>query len=87
MLARHAAVTIDLGTGDGRYVLATAAAEPDRLVIGVDANAAAMVKAARRAASRPNRGGLPNALFVAAAVEALPAELDGVADLVTAHFP
>ncbi len=68
-------------------MLATAAAEPDRLVIGVDANAAPMVEAARRAASRPNRGGLPNALFVAAAVEALPAELDGVADLVTAHFP
>jgi len=68
-------------------VLATAAAEPDRLVIGVDANAAAMIEAARRAAARPNRGGLPNALFVVAAVEALPAELGGVADLVTAHFP
>lgn len=67
-------------------MLATAAAQPDRLVVGVDANADAMTEAARRAA-KPNRGGLPNALFVAAAVEALPAELDGVADLVTAHFP
>jgi 16S rRNA (adenine(1408)-N(1))-methyltransferase len=68
-------------------VLAEAAADPHRLVIGVDANAAGMVEAARRAAGRASRGGLPNALFVVAAVEALPPELDGVADLVTAHFP
>ena len=46
-----------------------------------------MATASRRAAARPSRGGLPNALFVVAAVEATPAELDGVADLVTVHFP
>jgi 16S rRNA (adenine(1408)-N(1))-methyltransferase len=80
-------VSVDLGTGDGRYVLSEAAAHPDRLVIGIDANVTAMVEAARPVTGRPSRGGLPNALFVVAAVEALPAELDGVADLVTAHFP
>jgi 16S rRNA (adenine(1408)-N(1))-methyltransferase len=68
-------------------VLAAAAADADRLVVGVDANAAAMAEASRRAARRPERGGLPNALFVVAAAEALPAELDGLADLVTVHFP
>jgi 16S rRNA (adenine(1408)-N(1))-methyltransferase len=68
-------------------VLAAAAAQPDRLVVGVDANAAAMAVASRRAAASPRRGGLPNALFVVAAAEALPAELDGLADLVTVHFP
>jgi 16S rRNA (adenine(1408)-N(1))-methyltransferase len=68
-------------------VLATAAAQPDRLVVGVDASAAAMATASRRAAAGPRRGGLPNALFVVAAAEALPCELDGVADLVTVHFP
>jgi 16S rRNA (adenine(1408)-N(1))-methyltransferase len=68
-------------------VLATAAAQPDRLVVGVDANAAGMATASRRAAAKPSRGGLPNALFVVAAAEAMPAELDGVADLVTVHFP
>jgi len=68
-------------------VLATAAAQPDRLVVGVDASAAAMAVASRRAAATPRRGGLPNALFVIAAVEALPPELDGLADLVTVHFP
>jgi 16S rRNA (adenine(1408)-N(1))-methyltransferase len=68
-------------------VLAAAAAQPDRLVVGVDANAAGMATASRRAAAKPARGGLPNALFVVAAVEQLPGELDGVADLVTVHFP
>jgi 16S rRNA (adenine(1408)-N(1))-methyltransferase len=68
-------------------VLAAAAAEPDRLVVGVDASAAAMAEASRRAAGRPGRGGLANALFLVAAAEALPAGLDGLADLVTVHFP
>ena len=57
-------------------MLAAAAAQPDRLVVGVDANAAGMATASRRAAARPARGGLPNALFVLAAAEALPAELE-----------
>jgi 16S rRNA (adenine(1408)-N(1))-methyltransferase len=68
-------------------VLATAAARPDLLVVGVDANAAAMAEASRRAAASPRRGGLPNALFVVAAAEALPPELDGLAGAVTVHFP
>jgi 16S rRNA (adenine(1408)-N(1))-methyltransferase len=68
-------------------VLATAAARPDLLVVGVDANAAAMAQASRRAAASPRRGGLPNALFVVAAAEALPPELDGLAGAVTVHFP
>ncbi|HYN18128.1 MAG TPA: hypothetical protein VEY96_08595, partial [Actinomycetes bacterium] len=68
-------------------MLAAAAAEPDRLVVGVDASAAALAEASRRAGRRPERGGLPNALFVVAAAEALPPELDGLADRVTVHFP
>jgi 16S rRNA (adenine(1408)-N(1))-methyltransferase len=68
-------------------VLAAAAAQVDRLVVGVDASAAAMAEASRRAGRRPERGGLPNALFVVAAAKALPPELDGLADLVTVHFP
>ena len=68
-------------------MLAAAAAEPDRLVVGVDASATAMAEASRRAARRPGRGGLPNARFVVAAAEALPGGLDGLADRVTVHFP
>jgi 16S rRNA (adenine(1408)-N(1))-methyltransferase len=59
-------VAIDLGTGDGRYVLRAAAEQPDTLVIGLDADAAAMAAASRRAA---RRDALPNALFAVAAAE------------------
>jgi 16S rRNA (adenine(1408)-N(1))-methyltransferase len=68
-------------------VLAAAAAQPDRLVLGVDASAAAMSEASRRAARKPGRVDLPNALFVVAAAEALPPELAGLIDLVTVNFP
>jgi 16S rRNA (adenine(1408)-N(1))-methyltransferase len=65
-MARHARVAIDLGTGDGRAVLATAAADPGTLAIGVDASADAMTESSRRAA---RRNALPNALFAVAAAE------------------
>jgi 16S rRNA (adenine(1408)-N(1))-methyltransferase len=62
----------------------SARARLDALVIGIDADVASMRDASRRAAAR---GGEPNALFVAAAVEALPRELDAAADEVRIHFP
>jgi 16S rRNA (adenine(1408)-N(1))-methyltransferase len=80
-------VTIDVGTGDGRAVLATAACEPRTLTIGLDASAAAMAEASRRAARPARKGGLENARFVLAAAEATPAPLHGVAELVTVRFP
>lgn len=46
-----------------------------------------MAEASRRAARPARKGGLPNAGFVVAAAEAPPAELAGVANLVTVHFP
>jgi 16S rRNA (adenine(1408)-N(1))-methyltransferase len=80
-------VVIDLGTGDGRSVLGAASERPDRLILGVDASAAGMAEASRRAAASPRRGGRSNALFVVAAAEALPVDLDGLAELVTVNFP
>jgi 16S rRNA (adenine(1408)-N(1))-methyltransferase len=65
----------------------TATACPDTLIIGVDASADGMAEASRRAARPAKKGGLPNALFVVAAAESLPAELDGRADALTVHFP
>lgn len=53
----------------------------------MDANAAAMAEASRRAAATPRKGGLPNAGFVLAGAEAAPDELAGVASLVTVRFP
>jgi 16S rRNA (adenine(1408)-N(1))-methyltransferase len=80
-------VTIDAGTGDGRAVLAIATREPTTLALGLDANAAMMAESSRRAARTSRKGGLPNAGFIVAAAEAPPAELMGLADLVTVRFP
>ena len=75
---------MDLGTGDGRAVMARAAAEPAALVIGVDATADAMAEASRRA----DRRGSHNALFLTAGVEGLGGSpLAGRANLVTVQFP
>ena len=65
-------------------MLAAAAACPDTLVVGVDANAAGMADASRRAA---RRAALPNALFVVAAAEQPPPALARRADALTITFP
>jgi 16S rRNA (adenine(1408)-N(1))-methyltransferase len=80
-------VTIDVGTGDGRAVLAAAAHDPSTLAIGLDPSVAAMVEASRRAVRSVRKGGLANALFVAASADSLPSELRGIAVVVTVHFP
>ena len=74
-------LVLDLGTGDGKHVLAEARRRPDVLVVGLDAGPDAMRRAAARAAAKPAKGGTPNALFVWASVEQLPAELTDVTEL------
>jgi 16S rRNA (adenine(1408)-N(1))-methyltransferase len=64
-------------------VLEAARRDPTQLFIGVDPVAEAMAASANRA----HREGLTNALFVIASVEAMPDELNGVADRVTVLFP
>lgn len=78
---------IDVGTGDGRAAIERARREPQTLVVGLDANAAGMAEVSRRAAASSSRGGVPNAMFVAAAAEHPPAELFELADEVTVQFP
>jgi 16S rRNA (adenine(1408)-N(1))-methyltransferase len=68
-------------------VLATAAREPETLAIGIDADAASMAEASRKAMRAAKRSALPSALFVVASAEALPAELNGCVDLLTVQFP
>ena len=75
---------VDVGTGDGRAVLRRAPAEPRALVIGVDADAAAVADASRRASRRGPR----NAIFLAEGAERLATSpLSGAADLLTITLP
>ena len=80
-------VVIDVGTGDGRFVLRTARERPESLVIGIDPVREAMADVARRASAKPARGGVPNAVFLVASAEALPAALSSRASLVTVNYP
>lgn len=82
LLARAAAwpdVLVDLGTGDGRFVLRTARAHPVQYVIGIDACRDNLREASRRAPA--------NALFLIANALTLPVELAGLASAITIHFP
>lgn len=72
-------VTVDLGTGDGKFVLHEAQREPGCLAIGIDA-CRENLHAASRTAPR-------NALFAIANAYALPVELTGLAGRITVNFP
>ena len=79
--AAYDRVLLDVGTGDGKHVLQVARERPDTLVIGLDAAPEAMRRSAARAAAKPARGGLPNAVFVWASAERLPPDLRDVDEL------
>ena len=80
-------VIIDIGTGDGRFVYQSARQNPNKLYIGIDPNAQPLEKISEKIHRKPAKGGAPNVLFIQAAVEDLPSELNGVADEVHVHFP
>ncbi|MGH9881869.1 MAG: methyltransferase domain-containing protein, partial [Pyrinomonadaceae bacterium] len=80
-------IVIDIGTGDGLFVYQCARQNPRKFFIGIDANPRPLEKISERIHRKPAKGGLPNVLFLQAAVEELPSELYGVADEVHIHFP
>ncbi|MGO9874934.1 MAG: hypothetical protein ACLPVY_14165 [Acidimicrobiia bacterium] len=87
MQGRYSKTSVDVGTGDGRFAYHLASADPDRFVIGVDALAEPMGARAATATRKPVKGGRPNLVFVHAAIELLPAELERAADEVYVQLP
>jgi 16S rRNA (adenine(1408)-N(1))-methyltransferase len=79
--AQYAGLVLDLGTGDGKHVLAEARRRPDALVVGLDAGPDAMRRTAARAAAKPAKGGSANAVYLWASVEQLPVELTDVTEV------
>ncbi|HEX5875832.1 MAG TPA: class I SAM-dependent methyltransferase [Pyrinomonadaceae bacterium] len=80
-------VVIDIGTGDGRFVYQSARQNPNKFYIGIDPNTRPLEKISEKIHRKPEKGGAPNVLFIQAAVEDLPSELDGVANELHVHFP
>jgi 16S rRNA (adenine(1408)-N(1))-methyltransferase len=80
-------VILDIGTGDGLFVFRSARENPTKFFIGIDSNARALQKISEKIHRKPSKGGVPNALFIQAAVEVLPTELNGIAHEVHVHFP
>jgi 16S rRNA (adenine(1408)-N(1))-methyltransferase len=86
-LAPYSHVLIDVGTGDGSYVYRFARDNPTCFAIGVDPVAENLGEHAAKLQKKPQKGGLPNALYAVASIEQMPRELDRVADLITANYP
>lgn len=78
---------VDIGTGDGRFVYESAKANPTKFFIGIDPNTKPLEKISMKATRKPAKGGRANVLFIRAAIEELPEELDDTADEIHIHFP
>lgn len=78
-IAGYTHIHLDLGTGDGRFARQMAAQHPRDFFIGLDS--------CRENLREHSRAGLPNALYVIASAQALPAELNGLVSQITINFP
>ncbi len=87
LIARYDGVTIDLGAGDGKFAYRFAVDDPRRVVIAVEPVRENVRESSAKAAKKIDRGGAPNALYVAASIEQLPPEIERVADEIFITLP
>ena len=78
-LTNYKRITLDLGTGNGKFAFCHADKFPDRFVIGVDS--------CRENLHEYSRAKLPNLLYIIASAQNLPQELNGLISHVTINFP
>jgi hypothetical protein len=78
-LANYKRITLDLGTGDGRYARTLAEQHPNRFVIGMDT--------CRENLREHSQAKLQNLLFIIASAQDLPHELNGLVSHITINFP
>jgi hypothetical protein len=77
--SKYNRITLDLGTGDGRYVQHLAESDPYTFAIGLDS--------CRENLHDVSRAKLANMLFVIASAQNLPCELNGLISHLTINFP
>ena len=78
-LTNYKRITLDLGTGDGKFAFCHADKFPDHFVIGVDS--------CRENLREYSRAKLPNLLYIIASAQNLPQELNGLISNITINFP
>lgn len=78
-LANYDRITLDLGTGDGKFAFCHADNFPNHFVIGVDS--------CRENLHEHSRAKLPNLLYIIASAQSLPQELRGLVLHITINFP
>jgi hypothetical protein len=78
-LATYNRITLDLGTGDGRYVRTLAEERANWFIIGVDS--------CRENLREHSQAKLQNILFIIASAQDLPTELNGLISHITINFP
>jgi len=86
-LEGYSRIVLDLGTGDGVFVIDQARQSPEAFFIGIDAAADNLAEVSRKAERKISRGGARNCLFLCAATESLPAALAGIADELYINYP
>ena len=72
-------ITLDLGTGDGKFAFCHAGKFPNHFVIGVDS--------CRENLHEYSRAKLPNLLYIIASAQNLPQELNGLISNISINFP
>ena len=78
-LTNYKRITLDLGTGDGKFAFCHADKFPNHFVIGVDS--------CRENLHEHSRAKLPNLLYIIASAQHLPQELNGLISHITINFP
>lgn len=87
LVRAYDSVTIDVGTGDGRFAYRYARDHPNEFVIGIDASKERLEVSAKRVVRRQERGGIGNLLLVWARVHDLPGELEGFGNQIFVILP
>lgn len=78
-LTNYKRITLDLGTGDGKFAFCHAGKFPNHFVIGVDS--------CRENLHEYSRAKLPNLLYIIASAQNLPQELNGLISNISINFP
>jgi 16S rRNA (adenine(1408)-N(1))-methyltransferase len=87
LISEYPRVVVDVGTGDGRFVYEIAQCHPEWFCIGVDPARENLEDYSAKIYRKAKKGGLSNVLYVIASAEALPSELEGLADAIHINFP